>query len=112
MSVRTARASLLSFLIIGALLSGCVQKIPLIREAIACPVPVDKLQEHCAEPGQIPAGATYADVIRIAIDDRKNLKACGVHDRYLASNIQECNEAIERHNAALREINQRYAGKP
>ena len=109
MSVHTLLGALLIFV---ALLSGCAQKIPLIREAIACPVPKDKLLEQCVEPGQIPAGATYADVIAIAVYDRKNLKACSIHDRYLASNIQQCNEAIDRHNAAVREINERYADKP
>jgi len=112
MSVRVVRTLLGGLLIFIALLSGCTQKIPLIREAIACPVPRDKLLEQCAEPGQVPAGATYADVIGIAVDDRKNLKACSIHDRYLARNIQQCNEAIDRHNAVVREINERYADKP
>ena len=93
------------FLAATALLAGCCHQIPVIEESLDCPIASERLQEQCAEPVAIAADATYADVLGAAINDRKNLRLCAVHDLLLAQTVAACNAAIAKHNQAIRKIN-------
>jgi peptidoglycan hydrolase CwlO-like protein len=98
--------------IAGVLLAGCTNTIPVISTSIECPVKQEDLAAKCAEPATIATGATYQDMIRIAIADRKNLSECEKNRQYLQNSINECNAAIRKHNEKIDEFNKKYAGKP
>jgi hypothetical protein len=98
--------------IAGILLAGCSNTIPVISTSIECPVKEEDLAAKCAEPATIATGATYQDLIRIAIADRKNLSECEKNRQFLQNSIDECNVAIRKNNEKIDEFNKKYAGKP
>jgi hypothetical protein len=98
--------------IAGVLLAGCTNTIPVISTSIECPISQEDLAAKCAEPATIATGATYQDMIRIAIADRKNLSECEKNRQYLQNSINECNAAIRKNNEKIDEFNKKYAGKP
>lgn len=98
--------------ITGVLLAGCSHTIPLISTSIECPIKEEDLAARCAEPATIASGATYQDLIQIAITDRKNLIECEKNRQFLQNSINECNIAIRKNNEKIEEFNKRYAGKP
>jgi hypothetical protein len=75
--------------IAGVLLAGCSNTIPIISTSIECPVKEEDLAAKCAEPATIATGATYQDLIRIAIADRKNLSECEKNRQFLQNSINE-----------------------
>jgi len=98
--------------IAGVLLAGCSHTIPLISTSIECPIKEEDLAARCAEPATIASGATYQDLIQIAITDRKNLIECEKNRQFLQNSINECNVAIRKNNEKIEEFNKRYSGKP
>lgn len=98
--------------IVGILLAGCSHTIPLISASIECPIKKEDLAAKCAEPTIIATGATYQDLIQIAIADRKNLIECEKNRQFLQNSINECNVAIRKNNEKIDEFNKIYANKP
>lgn len=93
-------------------LTGCTTTVPVINASIECPIRETDLAAKCAPPATIAAGATYQDLIRIAIEDRKNLAECEKNRQFLQDAINECNTAIRKHNQTIDEFNKKYANKP
>lgn len=87
------------------LLAGCSHTIPLISTSIECPIKEEDLAARCAEPATIASGATYQDLIQIAITDRKNLIECEKNRQFLQNSINECNVAIRKNNEKIEEFN-------
>ena len=80
------------------LLAGCTHTIPLLSASIECPVKPEDLAAKCAAPAAIETGATYQDLVQVAITDRKNLIECEKDRQFLENSINECNAAIRKNN--------------
>jgi hypothetical protein len=103
----------IQLVIAGLLLAGCSQtKIPVISTSMECPVKEEDLAAKCAEPATVAAGATYEDLIVVAMTDRKNLIACEKNRQFLQNSINECNVEIRKYNEMIEELNKKYSGKP
>lgn len=94
------------------LLAACTHTIPLLSASIECPIKPEDLATKCAAPASIATGATYQDLVQIAITDRKNLIECEKNRQFLENSINECNAAIRKNNEKVDEFNKKYAGKP
>ncbi len=93
-------------------LTGCTTTVPVINASIECPIKAEDLAIKCAAPATIASGATYQDLIRVTIEDRKNLAECEKNRQFLQDAINQCNSAIRQHNERIDEFNRRYASKP
>ena len=100
------------FVIAGAVLTGCTTTVPVINASIECPIKEQDLVVKCAAPATITAGITYQDIIRIALEDRKNLAECENNRQFLQNAINACNTAIRNHNEKVEEFNKKFASKP
>jgi hypothetical protein len=99
--------------IAGLLLAGCSHtKIPVISPSMECPVTEEDLAAKCAEPETVAAGATYEDLIVVAMTDRKNLIECEKNRQLLQNSINKCNIGIRQYNEKIGEFNKMYSGKP
>ena len=85
------------------LLAGCTHTIPLLSASIECSVKPEDLAAKCAAPATIATGATYQDLVQIAITDRKNLIECEKDRQFLENSINECNAAIRKNNEKVDE---------
>jgi hypothetical protein len=94
------------------LLAGCTHTIPLLSASVECPIKPEDLAAKCAAPAAIATGATYQDLVQVAIRDRKNLIECEKDRQFLENAIHECNAAIRKNNEKVDEFNKKYAGKP
>ena len=107
-----SRLHILLLAIAVFLLAGCTHTIPLLSASIECPVKPEDLAARCAAPATIATGATYQDLVQVAITDRKNLIECEKDRQFLENSIHECNAAIRKNNEKVDEFNKKYAGKP
>lgn len=102
----------LPLLLLAASLVGCAPTLPVIVKPVDCAVPADLLARRCDAPQPLGASITYADLIAIALDDRRALLACAAHDQVLADMIGACLRTLKAYNEQLVEINQKISAKP
>jgi hypothetical protein len=86
-------------------LTACATVDFKVMEADLCPVPTQQLTEQCPLAQSLQPGATYDDLVALAIEDSANLRRCGEQAKFLRNAVELCNASIERHNAKIREIN-------
>jgi|SRR5882672_31554 len=90
-----------------SVLSACQTTAFKVMEADPCPVPAQQLALQCSLAQSLQEGATYDDLVALAVEDAANLRRCSEQARFLRSAIEACNVSIEKHNAKIREINAR-----
>lgn len=81
-----------------------------VLEADKCPVPADQLAAQCSHPQSLQAGATYDDLVTLAVQDSISLRECSEQARFLRKAIEACNASIDAHNEKIREIMRRSKG--
>jgi hypothetical protein len=100
-----ATLRLLSSLALAVSLVACAAPEFRVMEADKCPVPADQLAAQCALPQSLQAGATYDDLVTLAVQDSISLRECSEQARFLRKAIEACNASIDQHNERIREIN-------
>jgi len=95
---------------ITAALTGCQTTRFQVMEADQCPVPPAQVAAQCVPPRTLADGATYDDLVALAIEDAENLKRCAEQTNFLSKSIALCNASIDQHNARIREINAKTTG--
>lgn len=109
---RLASALLALGLVTLLQLTGCGATVKLIPEPLACNVTDAVLDQRCAAPSTLAAGASYGDLLKAGIDDRAALRSCARHDQLLADTLRECKLATERYKTTIQQINATTAAKP
>lgn len=86
-------------------LCGCATPVPpVVKQSLKCEIPASML-EHCAQPSQIDEGASYEQVIDIAIRDRENLRICAQRQESLAETAAICQKEVAKYNQEISDIN-------
>lgn len=96
-----------SLILLSALFAtGCCTPLPVVPKAIRCEPSAELMARKCAEPAQIPKGATYGTLVDTMLADRKALSECVLTADELRESIEKCNLATDDFNKKIDKLNQ------
>ena len=95
----------LSPVLAALLLSACVTTMPVATNSIQCNPPEAQLAFKCAEPGKIPEGATFENLVDVMRADRQALRECSISLNALNETVRSCKQAIDQYNQKVDEAN-------
>jgi hypothetical protein len=94
-------------LVIGSLLLGGCQTLPVVPHAVGCDVNAELLAAKCAAPKSIANDATYATLIDTMQADRKALRECSITADALRDAIARCKQTTDEYNKKIDALNSR-----
>lgn len=104
--IKTPRLTLASFVVGSLLLGGC-QTLPVVPHAVGCDVNAELLAAKCAAPKPVTNDATYATLVDTMQADRKALRECGITADALHDAIARCKQTTDEYNKKIDALNSR-----
>jgi predicted small secreted protein len=104
--MKAPRLKLASFVVGSLLLGGC-QTLPVVPHAVGCDVNKELLAAKCAAPKPVANDVTYATLVDTMQADRKALRECSITADALREAIARCKQTTDEYNKKIDALNSR-----